>query len=163
VMLKSPQSPYAPGKRGKNWLKIKPVMETLDLVVIGARWGEGRRASFLGSYRLASPDPDSGKLEDVGWVATGITDEMLVELTDLFRDLILVSGEGMEVEVKPEVIFEVAFEEIQKSPNYSSGYALRFPRLVRVRDDKAVEEADALDRVASLYATQRGRSGISSG
>ncbi|KUK97115.1 MAG: ATP-dependent DNA ligase [Methanothrix sp.] len=163
VMLKSPESPYAPGKRGKNWLKIKPVMETLDLVVIGARWGEGRRASFLGSYRLASPDPDTGKLEDVGWVATGITDEMLVELTDLFRDLILVSGEGMEVEMKPEVVFEVAFEEIQKSRSYSSGYALRFPRLVRVRDDKALEEADDLERVASLYATQRGRSGISSG
>jgi len=162
VMLKSPESPYAPGKRGKNWLKIKPVMETLDLVVIGARWGEGRRASFLGSYRLASPDPDTGRLEDVGWVATGITDEMLVELTDLFRELILVSGEGMEVEVKPEVIFEVAFEEIQKSKNYSSGYALRFPRLVRVRDDKALEEADTLDRVATLYATQRGRNGPSS-
>jgi DNA ligase-1 len=161
VMLKSPESPYAPGKRGKNWLKIKPVMETLDLVVIGARWGEGRRARFLGSYRLASPDPDTGKLEDVGWVATGITDEMLSELTDLFRELILVSGEGMEVEVKPEVIFEVAFEEIQRSKSYSSGFALRFPRLVRVRDDKALEEADDLDRVASLYTTQRGRDGPS--
>lgn len=163
VMLKSPESPYSPGKRGKNWLKIKPVMETLDLVVIGARWGEGRRASFLGSYRLASPDPDTGKLEDVGWVATGITDEMLGELTDLFKDLVLVSGDGMEVEVKPEVIFEVAFEEIQKSTNYSSGYALRFPRLVRVRDDKALEEADDLERVASLYATQRGRNGAALG
>jgi DNA ligase-1 len=161
-MLKSPESPYAPGKRGKNWLKIKPVMETLDLVVIGARWGEGRRASFLGSYRLASPDPDTGRLEDVGWVATGITDEMLSELTDLFRDLIL-DSEGMEVELKPEVIFEVAFEEIQRSPNYSSGYALRFPRLVRVRDDKAVEEADTLERVTNLYATQRGRNGRSPG
>ncbi|OPY51194.1 MAG: DNA ligase [Methanosaeta sp. PtaU1.Bin055] len=162
VMLKSPESPYAPGKRGKNWLKIKPVMETLDLVVIGARWGEGRRASFFGSYRLASPDPDTGRLEDVGWVATGITDEMLSELTDLFRDLILVS-EGMEVELKPEVIFEVAFEEIQRSKSYSSGYALRFPRLVRVRDDKAVEEADTLERVTNLYATQRGRNGRSPG
>ncbi|MCR3883887.1 MAG: ATP-dependent DNA ligase [Methanothrix sp.] len=163
VMLKSPASPYAAGKRGKNWVKIKPVMETLDLVVVGARWGEGRRATFLGSFRLASPDPDTGRLEDVGWVATGINDEMLAELTDLFRDLVLVSGEGMVVEVKPEVIFEVAFEEIQKSKSYSSGYALRFPRLVRVRDDKALEEADSLERVASLYATQRGRNGPGSG
>lgn len=163
VMLKSPTAPYAPGKRGKNWVKIKPVMETLDLVVVGARWGEGRRATFLGSFRLASPDPDTGRLEDVGWVATGINDEMLAELTDLFRDLVLVSGEGMVVEVKPEVIFEVAFEEIQKSKSYSSGYALRFPRLVRVRDDKALEEADSLERVASLYATQRGRNGPGSG
>ena len=163
VMLKSPASPYAAGKRGKNWIKIKPVMETLDLVVVGARWGEGRRATYLGSFRLASPDPDTGRLEDVGWVATGINDEMLAELTDLFRDIVLVSGEGMEVEVKPEVIFEVAFEEIQKSKSYSSGYALRFPRLVRVRDDKALEEADSLERVASLYATQRGREGPGSG
>jgi DNA ligase-1 len=163
VMLKSPASPYAAGKRGKNWVKIKPVMETLDLVVVGARWGEGRRATYLGSFRLASPDPDTGRLEDVGWVATGINDEMLAELTDLFREIVLVSGEGMEVEVKPEVIFEVAFEEIQKSPHYSSGYALRFPRLVRVRDDKALEEADSLERVASLYATQRGRDGPGSG
>ena len=71
LMLKNPSSVYAPGKRGKNWLKIKPVMETLDLVVIGAKWGEGRRASFLGSYRLGCLDTATGKLLDIGWVATG--------------------------------------------------------------------------------------------
>jgi DNA ligase-1 len=155
-MLKNPSSVYAPGKRGKNWLKVKPVMETLDLAVIGAKWGEGRRATFLGSYRLACYDPETGKLLDVGWVATGLTDESLAELTEMFKGLIIVQ-KGMEVELKPAVIFEVAYEEIQRSPNYSSGYALRFPRLVAVRDDKSLEEADTLERVVSLYRMQRGR------
>ena len=157
LILKNPSSVYAPGKRGKNWLKIKPVMETLDLVVIGAKWGEGRRASFLGSYRLGCQDQATGKLLDVGWVATGFSDEALAELTEMFRDLIVVE-KGMEVEIKPAVIFEVAYEEIQKSPSYSSGYALRFPRLVTVRDDKSLEEADSLERVTFLYGGQRGRS-----
>ena len=157
LIIKNPASPYAPGKRGKNWLKIKPVMETLDLVVIGAKWGEGRRASLLGSYRLACMDQSSGRLLDVGWVATGLTDEALSELTEMFRELVILE-KGMEVEIKPAVIFEVAYEEIQKSPNYSSGYALRFPRMVRVRDDKSLEEADTLERILSLYRSQRGRS-----
>ena len=156
LILKNSMSVYAPGKRGKNWLKIKPVMETLDLVVIGAKWGEGRRASFLGSYRLACMDQSSGRLLDVGWVATGLTDEALSELTEMFRELVILE-KGMEVELKPAVIFEVAYEEIQKSQSYSSGYALRFPRLVRVRDDKSLEEADSLERVESLYRVQRGR------
>lgn len=160
LILKNPMSAYAPGKRGKNWLKIKPVMETLDLAVIGAKWGEGRRASFLGSYRLACLDEATSKLLDIGWVATGLTDEALAELTELFRELILVQN-GMEVELKPAVIFEVAYEEIQKSQSYSSGYALRFPRLVRVRDDKSLEEADSLERVESLYRVQRGRNNSS--
>jgi DNA ligase-1 len=157
LILKNPTSLYAPGKRGKNWLKIKPVMETLDLVVIGAKWGEGRRASFLGSYRLGCLDQATGKLLDIGWVATGLTDEALADLTEMFRELILVQ-KGMEVELKPAVIFEVAYEEIQKSQSYSSGYALRFPRLITVRDDKSLEEADTLERVVSLYRVQRGRS-----
>jgi DNA ligase 1 len=156
IMLKSPTSVYSPGKRGKNWLKVKPVMETLDLVVIGAKWGEGRRATFLGSYRLACHDPETGKLLDVGWVATGLTDESLAELTEMFKSLIIVQ-KGMELELKPAVIFEVAYEEIQRSPNYSSGYALRFPRLVAVRDDKSLDEADTLERIGALYKMQRGR------
>jgi len=156
LILKNPASVYAPGKRGKNWLKIKPVMETLDLVVIGAKWGEGRRASFLGSYRLGCLDTATGDILDMGFVATGLTDEALAELTDMFRELILLE-KGMEVEIKPAVVFEVAYEEIQRSPNYSSGYALRFPRMVAVRDDKSLEEADSLERVVSLYKGQRGR------
>jgi len=156
IILKNPASVYAPGKRGKNWLKIKPIMETLDLVVIGAKWGEGRRASLLGSYRLGCQDTATGKLLDMGFVATGFTDESLAELTEMFRELIVLE-KGMDVEIKPAVIFEVAYEEIQKSPNYSSGYALRFPRMVAVRYDKSLEDADSLERVISLYRGQRGR------
>ena len=156
LILKNPSSVYAPGKRGKNWLKIKPVMETLDLVVIGAKWGEGRRASLLGSYRLACRDQTTEELLDLGWVATGLTDEALAELTEMFSELIIVE-KGMELEIKPAVIFEVAYEEIQHSPNYSSGYALRFPRMVAVRDDKSLDDADTLERVVSLYKGQRGR------
>lgn len=156
LILKNPSSVYAPGKRGKNWLKIKPVMETLDLVVIGAKWGEGRRASLLGSYRLACRDQTTNRLLDLGWVATGLTDEALAELTEMFSELIIVE-KGMELEIKPAVIFEVAYEEIQHSPNYSSGYALRFPRMVAVRDDKSLDDADTLERVVSLYKGQRGR------
>ncbi|MDD4653007.1 MAG: ATP-dependent DNA ligase [Methanothrix sp.] len=162
IILKNPASVYAPGKRGKNWLKIKPIMETLDLVVIGAKWGEGRRASLLGSYRLGCQDTATGKLLDMGFVATGLTDESLAELTEMFRELIVME-KGMDVEIKPAVIFEVAYEEIQKSPNYSSGYALRFPRMVAVRYDKSLEDADSLERVISLYRGQRGRSNSNGG
>ena len=156
VMIKNPESPYSPGKRGKNWLKKKPVMETLDLVVIGAEWGYGRRTSFLGSYALACHDPDTGRFLPVGRVATGFSDEQLAELTELFSDLI-VTESGTEVEIKPEVIFEVAFEEIQKSVNYESGYALRFPRLVNVRSDKSIEDVETIGRLEEMYLVQRER------
>lgn len=154
IMIKNPESPYSPGKRGKNWLKKKPVMETLDLVVIGAEWGYGRRTSFLGSYALACHDPETGRFLAVGKVATGISDEQLAELTELFKEHII-SESGTIVEIRPHIIFEVAFEEIQKSTNYESGYALRFPRLVRVRDDKSLEEVDTLERLEDMYRTQR--------
>ncbi len=156
VMLKNPQSFYTPGKRGKNWLKLKPIMDTLDLVVIGGEWGEGRRANLIGSYLLACRDPDSEKLLSIGRVATGITDEQLSELTEVFGDLII-SESGIHVEFEPKIVFEVGFEEIQKSPNYDSGYALRFPRLVNVRTDKSAEDADTIEKVEQQYARQKGR------
>lgn len=153
IMLKNPDAPYTPGKRGKNWLKKKPIMETLDLAVIGAEWGYGRRANFIGSYALACYDPDSGRFLPIGKVATGITDEKLAELTELFSDLIVLES-GTQIELRPEVVFEIAFEEIQKSPNYESGYALRFPRLVGVREDKSAEEAETLERIEQIYESQ---------
>ena len=157
IMIKNPNSPYSPGKRGKNWLKKKPVMETLDLVVIGAEWGYGRRTSFMGSYALACHDTDTGKFLPVGKVATGFSDEQLAELTDIFSELVVVES-GKEIELKPEIVFEVAFEEIQKSSNYESGYALRFPRLVNVRDDKSVEDVETIERIEDMYRLQRERS-----
>lgn len=159
IMIKNPESIYSPGKRGKNWLKKKPVMETLDLVVIGAEWGYGRRTNFLGSYALACMEPETGKFLSVGKVATGISDEQLNELTDSFKDLII-SESGTTVEIKPNIIFEIAFEEIQKSVNYNSGYALRFPRLIRKRDDKALNEVDSLSRIEEMYKTQRNKTQI---
>lgn len=156
VMLKNPGSPYSPGKRGKNWLKLKPIMETLDLVVIGGEWGEGRRTKFIGSYLLACRDPDTEKFLPIGRVATGITDEQLEDLTKLFKDLIILEN-GIHVDIEPKIVFEVAFEEIQKSPNYGSGYALRFPRLVNVRTDKSKEDADSIERIEQLYIRQKGR------
>jgi len=156
VMLKNPESLYSPGKRGKNWLKIKPLMETLDLVVIGGEWGEGRRANLIGSFQLACIEQESGDILSLGRVGTGITDDMLEDLTAQFKELIVVEN-GKELEFVPQVVFEIAFEEIQKSPTYNSGYALRFPRLVRVRDDKSPDEADTLDRIEQLYINQKCR------
>ncbi|MET1125149.1 MAG: ATP-dependent DNA ligase [Archaeoglobaceae archaeon] len=155
AMLKNPESPYVPGKRGKHWLKLKAVMETLDLVVVGAEWGEGKRSKWLSSFELACVDPATGKLLRVGKVATGFTDEDLEELTELFKPLI-VRQVGKRVELIPKYVFEVAYQEIQKSPKYESGYALRFPRFVRLRDDKDVGEADTIDRVEELFRQQFG-------
>ncbi len=148
IMLKDPDSTYSPGRRGKEWLKRKPDVETLDCVVTGAEWGEGRRAEFLGTFELsvrAGPDD----LETIGKVATGITDEELAELTDLLEPEIR-TEDGKDVDIEPSVVFEVGYEEIQTSPTYSSGYALRFPRYLGVREDKDPESADTLERVRRL-------------
>jgi len=153
VMLKNPNSPYVPGKRGKHWLKLKYVMETLDLVVVGGEWGEGKRSHLISSYELACTDETTGNLLRVGRVATGFTDEDLEELTELFKQII-VTHEGKNVKFVPKYVFEVAYQEIQKSPKYESGYALRFPRFIRLRDDKDVSEADSIKRLEDLYNLQ---------
>jgi len=150
IMVKNRDSRYTPGKRGKNWLKIKPLMETLDLVVVGGEWGEGRRVNLIGSYRLACLDPGQDNLLEIGHVGTGLTDEKLLEFTELFSDLIL-NETGSRIEFKPEIVFEVAYEEIQTSTKYDSGYALRFPRLLRLREDKSVADADTIERIEQLY------------
>jgi DNA ligase-1 len=150
IMLKDPDSSYTPGKRGRNWLKRKPDVETLDLVVTGAEWGEGRRANHLGTFLLSvRVDDDAQPHATIGKVATGITDERLAELTDLLEPLIR-RQDGTEVVLEPSVVFEVGYEEIQASPTYESGYALRFPRFVAVREDKSPAEADSLSRVERL-------------
>jgi len=147
IMLKNPDSSYTPGNRGKNWLKRKPDVETLDLVVTGAEWGEGRRANLLGTFLLSARTPDG--YETLGKVATGITDEELAALHDRLEPYVR-SESGTEVDIEPAVVFEVGYEEIQHSPTYSSGYALRFPRFVGVREDKSPDDADSLERVERL-------------
>ena len=154
IMLKNPESPYSPGRRGRNWRKRKPDVETLDLVVTGAEWGEGRRATFLGTF-LLSVSTDAG-FETIGKVATGITDETLAELTELLEPHVL-AEEGRTVDIRPAVVFEVGYEEIQRSPTYGSGYALRFPRFLGVREDKDPEDADSLSRVERLYEGEGGQ------
>jgi DNA ligase-1 len=149
VMAKVLTAPYQPGSRVGYMYKIKPVMETLDLVVVGATWGEGRRANWLGSYLLAVHDPNTGEFQTIGRMATGISDEQLAEYTEYFKPYIT-KEEGKDVTIRPHVVFEVAYEEIQKSPTYTSGYALRFPRLVRLRDDKGPADADTPERVIEI-------------
>jgi DNA ligase-1 len=153
IMLKDPEAAYTPGDRGKHWLKRKPDVETLDLVVTGAEWGEGRRASFLGTFLLSARDEDDEEFQTIGKVATGITDEELADVTDLLEPHIR-AEDGQEVDLEPAVVFEVGYEEIQESPTYSSGYALRFPRFLSVRGDKTPESADSLERVERLADAQ---------
>ena len=146
-MVKNPESAYTPGDRGRNWLKRKPDAETLDLVVTGAEWGEGRRANYFGTFLLSVRDGEG--FRTIGKVATGITDEELERLHERLRPYVR-SESGTELELEPAVVFEVGYEEIQRSPTYSSGYALRFPRFVGVRSDKAPDDADSLERVDRL-------------
>jgi DNA ligase-1 len=147
VMLKDPEAPYRPGRRGQRWLKVKPDVETIDCVVTGAEWGEGRRANLLGTYELSVRSADG--FVTVGNVATGFTDEDLEELTNRLEPLVTARS-GQHVELEPAVVFEIGYAEIQTSPTYDSGYALRFPRFVAVREDQSPTDADTLERVEAL-------------
>jgi len=147
IMLKDPDSTYSPGQRGKHWLKRKPDVETLDLVVTGAEWGEGRRAELFGTFEVSARD--GGGYAPIGKVATGITDEELADLSDLLEPHVRAES-GQRVEFAPEIVFEVGYEELQPSPTYESGYALRFPRFLGVRSDKAPANADSLERIERL-------------
>jgi DNA ligase-1 len=154
IMIKNPGAPYIPGMRVGHMYKIKPVMETLDLVITGALWGTGKRAGWLSSYVLSTWDGEAGKFLYIGRVGTGVTEEQLEEFTLKLKPLIEIET-GMIVKLKPELVVEVAFQEIQKSSKYDSGYALRFPRIVRVREDKSPLEADDMGRVTTLYELQQ--------
>ncbi|WP_323676616.1 ATP-dependent DNA ligase LigA [Halorubellus sp. PRR65] len=156
IMLKDPASTYSAGKRGQEWLKRKPDVETLDVVVTGAEWGEGRRANVFGTFEVGVRAPEradesgnAGGYATVGKVATGITDAELDALTERLRAHVTTET-GQTVRFEPAVVFEVGYEEIQASPTYDSGYALRFPRYVAVREDKAPADADTLERVEAL-------------
>jgi DNA ligase-1 len=151
IMLKVLSSPYTPGMRGKNWIKIKPAVDTLDLAVIGAEWGEGKRAHFFGSFLLACRD--NGNLLPLSRVATGFSDEQLAEVYDLLKETV-VSTNKNEVTFEPTLVFEVGYSEIQKSPTYEGGFALRFPRFVRIRDDKDVADIETLDSIRERFSRQ---------
>jgi len=151
LMLKVLSSPYTPGQRGKNWIKIKPEVDTLDLAVIGAEWGEGKRAHVFGSFLVACQD--QGKLIPLSRVATGFSDEQLAEVYDLLKDTVTTKS-GKEVTFEPTLVFEVGYAELQVSQTYDGGFALRFPRFVLIRDDKDIAEIETLESIRDRYQRQ---------
>jgi len=153
IMMKNLNAPYQPGSRVGYMIKLKPVLETLDLVIIGAEWGEGRRAHWLATFLLACKD-EEGNFVPIGKVGTGITDEMFQNFTDVLKESII-SQKGKEVVLKPELVVEIAYEEIQRSPKYESGFALRFPRVIRIREDKGPDDIDTIERVYDIYEARK--------
>ena len=151
LMAKALNSPYMPGNRGKLWFKIKPA-ETVDCVIVAADRGSGRRRGWLSNYHLAVAD-GAGGFAPVGKTFKGLTDKEFAAMTARLKELQL-GDDGYTVTVKPEVVVEVAHNEIQRSPQYSSGFALRFARIARIRDDKNVEQATTLTELQSLYERQ---------
>ncbi|MEF8907415.1 MAG: ATP-dependent DNA ligase [Haloarculaceae archaeon] len=151
IMVKTADATYQPGKRVGYTRKVKPTMESLDLVVTRAKWSEGRRSNNLGRLYLACRDGED--FREVGRLSTGFTDEQLADLTARLEPHIL-EEDGRDVDLEPTEVLEVAYEEIQQSPEYDSGYALRFPRFEGFRDDLDVGDADTLERVESLYESQ---------
>lgn len=159
VMMKNLEGVYKPGARVGFGVKVKPTMETLDCAIVGAEWGEGKRSEWLASFTVAVLDGEN--FVEIGKVGTGVKEKedeglSFKELTEEIKPLIT-KTEGRSVAIKPGIIIEIGYEEIQKSPSYSSGYALRFPRVIRIRNDKSVEEASTINDVKKLFENQRGR------
>lgn len=152
VMAKALSSPYTPGVRGRGWLKIKH-SRTLDLVIVAADWGYGRRHGWLSNYHLAARDERTGEFIEVGKTFKGLTDADFREMTDRLLALKVAEHHGT-VFVRPEVVVEVAYSDIQRSPQYAGGMALRFARIIGVRSDKSAIEADTIDTVAAAFDRQ---------
>jgi DNA ligase-1 len=149
LMVKDPDAPYVPGKRTEHWMKIKPAFETLDVVVVGGIWGSGRRRGLLSSLIVAIRD--KGDFKTVGKVGTGFSEEVLKDLTAKLEPKIITTTRGRNVEIEPEMVIEVDFQDIQKTIRYRAGYVLRIPRFKRERIDKSTREADTLERLKRLY------------
>jgi DNA ligase-1 len=154
LMLKDPDSIYAPGRRGYAWLKLKKALTTLDCVVVGVEVGHGRRHGVLSDYTFAviddRPGSPEGRLVTVGKAYSGLTDAEIAEMTRWF-EAHTVSQHGRYRVVEPTVVVEIAFDVIHRSARHASGYALRFPRIVRIRDDKGPGDADRLSTVAAIH------------
>jgi len=153
LMAKKLDSQYMPGFRGKRWLKIKPVLEPLDLVIVAAEYGYGRRHGWLSDYYLAARDADTGEFLVVGKTFKGLTDAEIIEMTRRLKETTIKEERYREV-VIPKIVVEVTYNEIQKSPKYESGMALRFARISRIREDKTAEQADTIQRVREIYEKQ---------
>ena len=146
-------SPYTPGRRGLAWLKLKRPLATLDVVVTAVEWGHGKRKGVLSDYTFAVKDTKTGRLVNVGKAYSGLTDAEIADMTKRFLSITL-EDRGWARVVKPEVVLEVAFDSIQHSKRHASGYALRFPRIVRIRTDKTPDQIDDLATVERLYQEQ---------
>ncbi|MEM3518457.1 MAG: ATP-dependent DNA ligase [Nitrososphaerales archaeon] len=154
LVLKDPSSPYTPGKRGKKWVKLKKELDTLDVVIVAAEYGHGKRAGLYSDYTFAVRDDNN--LRVIGKAYSGLTDDEIIDMTNRLKNLAL-EDHGSMLIVKPKIVLEVAFDSIQKSDRHDSGYALRFPRIKRIRYDKGPMDIDSLDKVRKIYQTQHGK------
>jgi len=151
LVLKDPISAYTPGRRGGSWAKLKEELDTLDVVVVGAEYGNGKRAGLLSDLTFAVWDDD--ELKTIGKAYSGLTDDEIKNMTELLQR-IKIRETWNGVIVPPSIVLEVAFDSIQKSTRHESGFALRFPRIKRVRDDKKPEDADTVERVRQIFGHQ---------
>ncbi len=151
LMIKDLDSPYLPGKRGKSWLKMKRELATLDVVVTAVEYGHGRRIGVLSDYTFAVWDGD--KLVNIGKAYSGLTDAEIAEMTQWFLEHTM-EDQGFRRSVEPKIVLEVAFNNMMRSDRHDSGYALRFPRIVRLRPDKLPQEADTIETVREIFARQ---------
>ena len=158
LVLKEPYSQYHPGKRGRYWVKLKKELDTIDAVIVMAEYGHGKRAGTLSDYTFAVRDENNNNnnnnnLRTIGKAYSGLTDEEIDEMTSKLKSL-MVKNDGYKITVKPEIVLEIAFDSIQKSDRHDSGFALRFPRIKNIRDDKTVADIDTLEKVKQIYERQ---------
>ncbi len=158
LMIKDLASPYSPGKRGKSWLKMKRELATLDVVVTAVEYGHGKRIGVLSDYTFAvwdtNSDNNKDRLVNIGKAYSGLTDAEIAEMTQWFLAH-TTEDQGFRRVVEPKIVLEVAFNNMMQSDRHESGYALRFPRIVRLRPDKSPEEADTIERAREIYETQQ--------
>jgi DNA ligase-1 len=152
LVVKDPDSVYSMGKRGAGWVKLKEELDTIDAVIVAAEYGHGKRAGVISDYTFAVRDGE--ELKTIGKAYSGLTDEEIDEMTARLKETTL-KDYGYRRTVAPRVVIEVAFDSIQKSSRHDSGYALRFPRIKRIRTDKSVADIDTIDKVATIFRGQR--------
>ena len=152
IMIKNASEPYIPGIRGKKMLKYKAEPETLDMIVVGGTYGIGKRGDFIGSYLVALRD-DNDEFKTVAYAATGLDDATLEYLTEKMKEL-EISTKGREIIVEPKIVLEIAFSEIVESPEYETGYSIRFPVVKNIRKDKGPGDVDTVERLLSMYDAQ---------
>ena len=154
LVIKELGSQYYPGKRGRHWTKLKHELDTIDVVIVIAEYGHGKRAGTLSDYTFAVRDEyDSGSLKTIGKAYSGLTDAEIGKMTEKLRS-ITIRDEGYRLIVRPEIVLEVAFDSIQKSDRHNSGFALRFPRIKYIRTDKTVSDIDTREKVQRIYERQ---------